>query len=197
TLNAECLPMPLYRYVEAEAERLNVDPCPLAAHVLSACASSITDAWHIRPKRHDHWTQQARLWSCVVKDVGARGTEMIRSAFWPVRERDKALFDEWRREHAAWRERQLEHKKSKAEGDEPEPKCRRLTTQDATIEAALLISASDSVQASATCSGIHLAAASARPEKGALVADEAAALAPVVAEMASTRPLPEPGGVSA
>ena len=29
-LTAECLPEPLHRYVMAEAERLNVDPCPLA-----------------------------------------------------------------------------------------------------------------------------------------------------------------------
>ena len=30
TLTADCLPAPLYRYVMAEAARLNVDPCPLA-----------------------------------------------------------------------------------------------------------------------------------------------------------------------
>ena len=69
----------------AEAERLNVDPCPLAGHVLAACAASISDVWRVKPKRHDHWTQQARIWTCVVKEVGARGTEIIRSAFWPMR----------------------------------------------------------------------------------------------------------------
>ena len=66
-LTGECLPEPLYRYVMAEAQRLNVDPCPLAAHVLAACATSISDGLRIRPKHHDVWTQQARLWVCVVK----------------------------------------------------------------------------------------------------------------------------------
>lgn len=135
-LTAECLPAPLFRYVMAEAERLNVDPCPIAGHVLAACATSITDAWRIKPKRHDHWTQQARVWSCAVKDVGARGTEMIRSAFWPIRERDKDLYEQWRREHAAWRERQAARKGKDQGDDDPEPPCRRLTTQDATVEAA-------------------------------------------------------------
>jgi hypothetical protein len=40
-LSPDCLPMPLNRYVLSEAERLNVDPCPLAPHVLTAdwCAA--------------------------------------------------------------------------------------------------------------------------------------------------------------
>jgi hypothetical protein len=37
---AECLPEPLHRYVMAEAERLDVDPCPLAMHTLAACATA-------------------------------------------------------------------------------------------------------------------------------------------------------------
>ena len=136
SLTHDCLPDPLYRYVTAEAERLNVDPCPLAVHVLAACATSISDAWQIKPKRHDTWTQQARVWSCVVKDVGARGTEMIRTAFWPVRAAEQGLLDQWRHEHAAWKQRQASRKKGVDEDDDPEPKCQRLTTQDATIEAA-------------------------------------------------------------
>jgi hypothetical protein len=132
-LASECLPAPLYRYVEAEAERLGVDPCPLAAHVIAACSASISDAWAIKPKQHDRWTQQPRIWSCVVKDVGARGTDMIHSAFWPLRERDRNLFADWKRDHAAWQQREAGRKKS--DPSDPEPQCRRLTTQDATIEA--------------------------------------------------------------
>ena len=52
-LTEDCLPAPLYRYVMGEAERLNVDPCPIAAHVLAACCTSISDAWSIRSKLHD------------------------------------------------------------------------------------------------------------------------------------------------
>lgn len=134
-LTADCLPPPLFSYVQHEAERLNVDPCPLAGHVLAACAASISDELTIRPKKHDTWTQQARVWVCVVKDVGARGTEMIRSAFWPVRERDAALFAAWRQDVAGWKERQPGQRRGQEQRDDPEPRCQRLVTNDATIEA--------------------------------------------------------------
>ena len=52
TLGRNCLPEPLFRYVMAEAERLNVDPCPLAAHVIAACATSISDRFTVKPKMH-------------------------------------------------------------------------------------------------------------------------------------------------
>jgi hypothetical protein len=133
-LTNDCLPALLYRYVEVEAERLGVDPCPLAAHVIAACAASISDAWRIKPKQHDRWTQQPRIWSCVVKDVGARGTDMIRSAFWPLRERDRKLFADWRREHTAWEQREAGRKKP--DPSDPEPRCRRITSSDITVEKA-------------------------------------------------------------
>lgn len=136
-LTPDCLPAPLYRYVMAEAERLNVDPAPLSAHILSACSASISDAWSIRPKRNDHWTQQPRLWTCVVKDVGARGTEMVRAAFWPLRDRDRELHVGWQSEHDQWKSRNSDPKQRGGGGPEdPEPSCPRLVTNDATIEAA-------------------------------------------------------------
>jgi hypothetical protein len=134
-LTADCLPQALHRYVIAEAERLNTDPCPLAAHVIAACATSISDAWHVKPKRHDHWTQQPRIWSCVVKDVGARGSDTLRSAFWTIRERDRSLYDQWRAAYDQWQERQAA-RKGKSAPDDPAPHCPRLITQDATVEAA-------------------------------------------------------------
>ena len=136
TLTEECLPEPLYRYAMVEAERLNVDPCPLAAHIIAACATACSDAWRIQPKLHDPtWTQQARIWTCVVKEVGARGTDMIRAAFWPIRKREDELHAAWRREMDAWEDRQRSRKKGDKTVDR-EPVCERITTQDATIEAA-------------------------------------------------------------
>ena len=76
-LTADCLPPSLFRYVTAEAERLNVDPCPLAGHVLAACAVSISDAWCVKPKKHDHWTQQAR--SLDLRHQRCRRTWALRS----------------------------------------------------------------------------------------------------------------------
>ena len=134
TLTEDCLPEPLYRYVMVEAERLNVDPCPLAAHVIAACATACNDAWRIKPKLNDHWTQQARIWTCAVKAVGARGTDTIRSAFWPVHKREAELREVWQREMTLWEARQQSRKKG--DPPDPQPVCQRITTQDATIEAA-------------------------------------------------------------
>ena len=97
---------------------MNVDPCPLAAHVIAACSASISDSFTIKPKLHDHYTQQARIWVCVVKNVGARGTEMINSAVWPLKERNAELHKVWMAEQAAWEARQA-NKKDKTD---PEPK---------------------------------------------------------------------------
>ena len=134
SLTAECLPEPLYDFVMAESERMNVDPCALAAHVISACTVSISDAWRAKPKKNDSYTQQARIWACVVKDVGARGSDMIKSAFKPITERQKNLHATWCRAHADWKIRQAARKK--ADPADPEPKPSRLVTSDTTIEKA-------------------------------------------------------------
>lgn len=130
TLSEECLPGPLYSYVIAEADRLNVDPCPLAGHVLAACSISISDQFTVKPKLHDHYTQQARIWVCVVKSVGARGSDMLHSAIWPLKERNAELHATWQAEHALWESRQGT-KKNK--NDHPPPH-RRVMTTDATVD---------------------------------------------------------------
>ena len=130
TLTADCLPDSLFRYVMAEAARLNVDLCPLAAHVIAACSISISDAFTIKPKQFDHYTQQARIWVCVVKNVGARGTEMINSAFWPLKERNAEMHKIWLAEKAAWDARQA----IKKDKSDPEPRHQRVMTSDATVE---------------------------------------------------------------
>jgi hypothetical protein len=134
-LTSYCLPVPIHRYVVGEAERLNVDPCALATHVLAAVSAVCSDAWKVKPKRHDGWTQQPRIWACVVKDVGQRGTDMIRSAFWPISKIEDEFRQEWAKEVAQWSERQQGRQKGDKTED-PKPICKRLTTQDATIEAA-------------------------------------------------------------
>jgi Protein of unknown function (DUF3987) len=132
-LTPDCLPAPLYSYVKSESDRLGVDPCAISAHVLAAVSTVSSDAWRLKPKRHDEWTQQPRLWACVVKDVGQRGTEMIRSAFWPVVSIEGELRKKWQQEMAEW----LENNQDKKKGEQDsKPHLPRLTTQDATVEAA-------------------------------------------------------------
>jgi putative DNA primase/helicase len=129
-LTPECLPAPLYSFVKGEADRLNTDPCALSGHVLAAVAAACSDAWRVKPKRHDRWTQQPRLWVCVIKDVGQRGTDMMRTAFWPIARIEDELRRQWNQDMAEW----LEKNKDKKPKDlDPKPALPRLTTQDATI----------------------------------------------------------------
>jgi hypothetical protein len=135
-LTPDCLPAPLYAYIKSEAGRLNVDPCAISAHVLAAVATVCSDAWRAKAKRHDRWTQQPRLWVCVVKGVGERGTEMIRSAFWAVSKIEDELRAEWAQKMAEREQCEAQRDKKKQPQPEPKPHLPRLTTQDATIEAA-------------------------------------------------------------
>lgn len=134
-LSTDCLPLSLYSYAMAEAERLSVDPCALAAHICAAVATVCSDVWRVKPKQHDLWTQQPRIWSCVIKDVGQRGTDMLRSAFWPISRIEEEMRKEWEQKMAEWEERQANRKHGDKTKDLP-PVCQRLTTQDATVEAA-------------------------------------------------------------
>jgi hypothetical protein len=135
-LTADCLPSALFRYVMAEAERLSTDACPIGAHVIAACSTAASDGWRIKPKRNDPWTQQPRIWTCVVKDVGARGTEMIRAAYWPLKEEDRENHKAFQAKMVEWMARQ-EALPAKARGksDDPRPTEKRLLTNDGTVEA--------------------------------------------------------------
>lgn len=137
-LTPDAVPATLYRYAKAEGERLVADPVPIAIFEIAACSLAASDQWRIKPKLYDRWTQQARLWVCVVKPPGARGTDMLKAAFWPLVGREKELRRGFRREHAAWTAR-MEGLKGKelaeAKKNDPEPKQQRLLTNDATVEA--------------------------------------------------------------
>ena len=137
-LTPDSVPATLYRYAKAEGERLVADPVPIAIFELAACSLAISDKWRVKPKLHDRWTQQARIWVCVVKPPGARGTDMLKAASWPVAAREKELRQSFKREHAAWAAR-MEGLKGKelaeAKKNDPEPKQQRLLTNDATVEA--------------------------------------------------------------
>ena len=135
-LTPDCLPPALFRYVMAEGERLCTDPCPIAAHALAAASTAISDGWQIKPKRNDGYRQGPRIWVCVVKDVGARGTEMIRSAYWPLKEEDKSRSKEHFAKVAEWKARQdALPAKDRNKSDDPQPQETRLLTNDGTVEA--------------------------------------------------------------
>ncbi len=136
-LTANCLPDPIFDYAICEGERIGADPVVVAAHALAACSTSISDEWRVQPKQFDRaWTQQARLWVCVVKDVGVRGTDIIKSAWKPLFERQARLREQWYLENQKWLERNPDHagKKFVPTPGDPKPLLKRLTTSDASVE---------------------------------------------------------------
>lgn len=112
------------------------DPAAIAVCCLAACSVVISDEWRIKPKKHDHWTQQARIWVCIVKPSGARGTDMLKAAFGPIEALEAELRRAYRRELAEWKEgtKGLKGEELK-EAQENASQQERLLTNDATVEA--------------------------------------------------------------
>ena len=136
-ITPECLPRVLYNHAKAEGERMLADPAAIGLHCIGAASLVISDMWRIKPKQHDpRFLPQARVWTCVIKPPGARGTDMLRAAYKPVEQIAADHRHEYKREHAAWLE-SLEVLKGddlkKAKKNEPRQK--RLLTSDATVEA--------------------------------------------------------------
>jgi hypothetical protein len=135
-----CLPATILCFARAEAARLGVDPVGIAGLCVAVCSGAISDDWSVRLKRHDHWSQQPRLWVGLVDRPGSKKTEQIRAAKRPL-DRMEA---EARREfqlaaaahkiaHEAWAK--LPKKERDAQPEPEKPAEKRLTTQDSTIEA--------------------------------------------------------------
>ena len=136
-LTIDCVPAVVFNHALAEGERLLADPAAIGLHCLGAASLVINDMWRIKPKQHDpRFLPQARIWTCVIKPPGARGTDMLRAAFKPVEQIAAEHREEYRREHAAWRE-SLEGLKGDElkEAKKHEPRQTRLLTSDATVEA--------------------------------------------------------------
>ena len=72
---------------------------------------------------------------CVVKEVGHRGTDMLKAAWKPVHERDRCLRLEHGRTLESWNARREAGGKDFNEKDDPEPLLQRVITSDPTIEA--------------------------------------------------------------
>jgi hypothetical protein len=134
-LTPECAPSLLYNYATSEGERVLADPVGIVAHCIGAASAVASDAWRIKPKLHDHWTQQPRVWTCVIKPPGARGTDMLRAAYKPVEQIANELRAEYEREMGAF-QASLEglNGKELEQAKKNEPRQTRLITNDATVE---------------------------------------------------------------
>jgi hypothetical protein len=102
-LTPDCVPAVIYNHTMAEGHRMLADPVAIATHCLGATSLVISDMWRIKPKLHDpRFLPQARLWTCVIKPPGARGTDMLKAAYRPVEQIAAEHREQYERERAEW-----------------------------------------------------------------------------------------------
>lgn len=132
------VPARLWPFINDTSHRMGVDRTSVALGSLVTSASVIHDDWHLQPKRFDKtWTEQARLWGCIVGDPSTMKSPVIMACTRIIdrmeaesRKRHDAELENYERAHAIW-------KKAK-DTDEPEPKRPKLDrylVEGATMEA--------------------------------------------------------------
>ncbi|QDT75577.1 YfjI family protein [Lacipirellula limnantheis] len=152
----EALPGPVGAYVVAAATAIGCDPSFIALPMLACLARAIGNKRIIRLKRT--WTEPAIVWAAIIGKSGTHKTPALQAAmqFLQLREKlslaahadalakheqDLALYD---RDFGEWRR----SKSSDPPPWKPEPpRCNRMLTSDATIEAlaALLANQDDGI----------------------------------------------------
>jgi Protein of unknown function (DUF3987) len=95
-LTADHVPAALWSYIRDNAHRMGVATSSVALAAIVACASAISDDWHIQPKQRDtEWIEQARLWGAIVGPPSVLKSPVIAAATAPVVALNMAG-------HAAW-----------------------------------------------------------------------------------------------
>ncbi|WP_161992860.1 DUF3987 domain-containing protein [Aureimonas leprariae] len=127
-LPAGVLPDVIERFATVRGEMMGCDPAGLAIAALSVCSALISDRIKLRMKRHDDYTECARLWVALVGLPSTKKSPAIGAAVKPL----FALDAELAREHRLAMARYEEMKKA----GEPavRPPNRRLRIEDVTVE---------------------------------------------------------------
>jgi hypothetical protein len=137
-VTSDHIPERLWPFVYDTSLRMGVDPTTVALAVLVTCASVIHENWCLQPKRYDKtWTENARLWGCIVGDPSTLKSPVIMAATRII----NRLEAEARRRHQdemAVYEKALAVWKKQKDTDEPppvKPKLTRYLVEGATMEA--------------------------------------------------------------
>lgn len=122
------LPTIIERLAVERSVQLGTEPGGLAIAALTACASLISDEISIKPKLHEKWTEQARIWGMLVGLPSAKKSPIMKAAANYIRGRDLAMLNENNRKLAEWQA------DGGSKGSEPKPPCPRLRIEDVTTE---------------------------------------------------------------
>jgi hypothetical protein len=125
------LPPIIEDFARANGAQMGADPAGLAMAALATCAAAIPDAVQIKVKRHDDWTESARLWVALMGPPSAKKSPIISAATGPLCRLDVEMMRAWQQRAAEYDALSAEEKKG-----QHRPKQTRLRIEDATVEAA-------------------------------------------------------------
>lgn len=111
------------------ADQMGVDPGGLAMSALTACATVIRDEIQVKVKRHEGWTESARIWTMLIGEPSYKKSPIMRAATGRIKQLDADMLYANNKALADWQE------DGGTKGDSPKPSEPRLRVEDITMEA--------------------------------------------------------------
>ena len=123
------LPKIIEDFSIVRADQMGVDPGGLAMSALTACATVIRDEIQIKVKRHEGWTESARIWTMLIGEPSYKKSPIMRAATGRIKQLDADMLYANKKALADWQE------DGGTKGDRPKPSEPRLRVEDITMEA--------------------------------------------------------------
>lgn len=133
-LPADLLPRVIEDFARIQGNQMGADPAGIAVAALVTSAAAIPDGVRLKLKRHDRWSESARLWAALVGTPSTKKSPILSVATEPLCEIDNNLFREWQAQKTLWDGLDKKERKGREE-----PKQRRLRLGDTTPEAAQMV----------------------------------------------------------
>lgn len=132
TLPKGLLPSIVERFAFTRSRMLGGDPGGLAMSALAVCAAAIPDSISAKPKQHENWTENARLWVMTIGIPSTKKSPLMRAAASVIQKMDSTMFREYEGKLAEWQA----SRKDGPGAEEPKPLETRLRMDDITMESA-------------------------------------------------------------
>ena len=123
------LPDIVERFACIRADQMGIDPGGLAMSAITVAAAVIRDSIKIKVKRHENWTESARLWTMLIGDPSYKKSPIMRAAASKIKKLDGDLMRAGNKAMLDWQEN------GGNKGGGPMPAMPRLRVEDVTMEA--------------------------------------------------------------
>ena len=123
------LPEIIERFARIRADQMGIDPGGLAMSAITVAAAVIRDSIKIKVKRHENWTESARLWTMLIGDPSYKKSPIMRAAASKIKKLDGDLMRAGNKAMLDWQDN------GGNKGGGPMPAMPRLRVEDVTMEA--------------------------------------------------------------